>query len=51
MNQDILDMISTGTIPYQYAYDTESALYFALAVLLIVFAYAIAEALTRRLIG
>ncbi len=51
MNQDILDMISSGAIPYRYTYDTESALYFALAVLLLVFVYAVAEGLTRKFIG
>jgi hypothetical protein len=51
MNQEVLDMIASGQVPYRYEADKASALYFALAVLLIVFAYAIAEGLTRRFIG
>ena len=51
MNQDVLDMIASGQVPYRYEADTKSALYFGLAVLLIVFAYAIAEGLSRRFIG
>ena len=51
MNQDVLDMIASGQVPYRYEADTESALYFALVVLLVVFAYAIAEGLTRKFIG
>ena len=51
MNQEVLDMIASGKVPYRYEADTESALYFALIVLLIVFAYAIVEGLTRKFIG
>jgi hypothetical protein len=51
MNQKVLDMIASGQVPYRYETDTESALYFGLAVLVIVFLYAIAEALTRKYIG
>ena len=51
MNQEVIDMIANGKVPYRYEADTESALYFALVVLLILFAYAIAEGLTRRFIG
>ena len=51
MNQEVIDMIASGKVPYRYEADTKSALYFGLAVLLLVFAYAIAEGLTRRFIG
>ena len=51
MNQEVIDMIASGQIPYRYETDTESALYFGLLILLIVFVYAIAEGLTRRFIG
>ena len=51
MNQEVLDMIASGQVPYRYEADTESALYFGLTVLLIVLVYAIAEGLTRKLIG
>ncbi|MCK6692132.1 MAG: hypothetical protein L6Q97_08520 [Thermoanaerobaculia bacterium] len=51
MNQEVLDMIASGQVPYRYEADTASALYFGLLILLIVFAYAIAEGLTRRFIG
>ena len=50
MNQEVIDMIASGKVSYRYEADTESALYFGLAVLFIVFAYAIAEGLTRRFI-
>ncbi|MBL7798016.1 MAG: hypothetical protein JNJ90_16105 [Saprospiraceae bacterium] len=51
MNQDVLDMIAGGKLPYRYEADTKSALYFGLLILVIVFLYAIAEGLTRRFIG
>ena len=51
MNQEVLDMIASGQVPYRYETDTETALYFGLLILVIVFAYAIAEGLTRRFIG
>ncbi len=51
MNQEVLDMIAGGKISYRYEADTRSALYFGLAILLIVFAHAIAEGLIRRFIG
>lgn len=51
MNQEVLDMIASGKVPYRYEADTASTLYFGLAVLVIVFLYAIAEAVTRKYIG
>ena len=51
MNQEVIDMIASGKVPYRYESDTASALYFGLAVLVIVFLYAIAEAVTRKYIG
>jgi len=51
MSQEVLDMIESGQMTYRYEADTKSALYFALAILLIVFLYAIAEGVTRRFIG
>ena len=51
MSQEVLDMIESGQMTYRYEADTKSALYFALAVLLVVFIYAIAAGLTRRYIG
>ncbi|MBK9338812.1 MAG: hypothetical protein IPM98_20670 [Lewinellaceae bacterium] len=51
MSQEVLDMIESGQMTYRYEADTKSALYFALAVLLVVFIYAIADGLTRRYIG
>ena len=51
MNQEVLDMIASGQVPYRYEADTASALYFGLAVLVIVFAYAIAQSLANRFIG
>ena len=50
MNQEVLDMIASGKVPYRYEADTESALYFGLTVLVIIFTYAIAQAITRRFI-
>lgn len=51
MNQDVLNMIKSGKIPYRYEYDTQSAIYFGLAVLTIVFVFTIAQVITRKLIG
>lgn len=51
MNQEVINMISTGKIPYRYEADTASALYFGVAVLVVIFVYAVAQALTRRFIG
>ena len=51
MNQEVIDMIASGKVPYRYEADTASALYFGFVILLIVFIYAIAEGLTRRFIG
>ena len=51
MNQEVLDMIASGKVPYRYEADKASALYFGFVILLIVFIYAIAEGLTRRFIG
>lgn len=50
MSQEVINMIGTGKIPYRYEADTASALYFGLAVLVIIFVFAIAQALTRRFI-
>ena len=51
MNQEVLDMIASGKVPYRYETDTASLVYFGLLILVIVFLYAIAEGLTRRFIG
>ena len=51
MNQELLNMIKNGKIPYRYESDTASALYLALAVVGMVFLYAVAQALTRKFIG
>jgi len=51
MNQEVLDMLAKGQVPYRYEADTESLVYFGLLILVIVFLYAIAEGLTRRFIG
>ena len=51
MNQEVIEMSASGKVPDRDEADPASALYFGLLVLLIVFAYAIAEGLTRRFIG
>ena len=51
MSQEVLDMIESGQMTYRYEADTKSALYFGLTVLVIVFLYAIAQAVTRKIIG
>lgn len=51
MNQEVLNMIKSGKIPYRYEYDTESALYFGLAILVVIFAFAIAQSVTNKIIG
>ncbi|MCB0534430.1 MAG: hypothetical protein KDD14_19675 [Saprospiraceae bacterium] len=51
MNEDVLEMLKSGRIPYRFTYDTASALYFGLTVLVLVFLYAAAQAVARRFIG
>ena len=50
MNQEIIDMLGSGNIPYRYEADRASALYFGAAVLVIIFAFTVAQAITRRFI-
>ena len=51
MNEELLQVIRTGKVPYRYEYDTASALYFAGAIVAVAFVYARAQSITRRLVG
>lgn len=51
MNQEVIDMLGAGKIPYRYEADRASALYFGVAVLVIIFVFSIVQAITRRYIG
>lgn len=48
---EIIDRLKSGKIPYRYDYDKESGLYFGLAILAVIFIYALAQSLTARLVG
>ena len=43
--------IRTGQIPYRYQYDIWSGVYFGTAILVIIFVFTIASALTRKALG
>lgn len=51
MNEELMQALRTGKIPYRYEYDTASALYFAGAIVAVAFVYALAQAVTRKLVG
>jgi hypothetical protein len=43
--------LRTGQIPFRYQYDTWSGIYFAVAIVLIIFVFTIAAAITQKAIG
>lgn len=51
MSPELINILRTGTVPYRYEFDAESALYFGLAVLAIIFIFNLVQALTYRLVG
>lgn len=51
MNEQVLQLIQTGKIPYRYEADPKTGLYFGLLVLVVVVVFAFAQSITRRLVG
>lgn len=51
MNEQVLQMIQSGTVPYKYEVDPKTGLYFGLAVLAVIFVFALSQSITRRLVG
>lgn len=50
-NEALKNLVETGTIPYRYEYDSKSGLYFGLAILAVIFVYAITFLVTKKIIG
>lgn len=48
---EIIERIKTGKIPYRYEFDVQSGIYFALAIVAVIFIYAFAQAATSRLLS
>ena len=51
MNEELLQMLSSGKIPYRYEYDKASAMYFAAAIVAVALVFSLAQGFTRRFIG
>lgn len=51
MNEQLLQILQTGKIPYRYEYDKASALYFAAAIVAVALVFSLAQGFTRRFVG
>ena len=51
MNAELQQLINTGSIPYHYEMDWISGLYFALAIALVLFSFALLQALATMILG
>lgn len=48
---EIIEKLRSGKLPYRYDYNKQSGLYFGLAILAVIFVYALAQSITARLVG